>query len=159
MKLMNMEHLIVFKERPPHPPSKAQMLALQNVHEEHYGKSLVNLFKNVGFDILTITYGKKRFKFITTIWFWYDIYIYISNDAGLFASFPTKINVQHFDPISEKLHLRKTFPHLRKRIGSESSRRMRVNVEFLKHTRYSYFDDVWFSPESSHCTIYKYIIL
>lgn len=47
----------VFKERPPHPPSKAQMLALQNVHEEHYGRSLLNLFKNVGFDILTITYG------------------------------------------------------------------------------------------------------
>lgn len=57
MTLLFILVIIIFKERPPHPPSKAQMLALQNVHEEHYGRSLLNLFKNVGFDILTITYG------------------------------------------------------------------------------------------------------
>lgn len=45
------------------------MLALQNVHEEHYGRSLLNLFKNVGFDILTITYGKCITLIITQLYF------------------------------------------------------------------------------------------
>ncbi|XP_052712157.1 feline leukemia virus subgroup C receptor-related protein 2-like isoform X2 [Crassostrea angulata] len=49
--------VIIFKERPPKPPSRAQMLATQRVQEEHYGKTLRNLFKNVGFDLLVVTFG------------------------------------------------------------------------------------------------------
>ncbi|XP_021358047.1 feline leukemia virus subgroup C receptor-related protein 2-like isoform X1 [Mizuhopecten yessoensis] len=49
--------LLVFRERPHTPPSKAQMIAVENEANEHYGKSLLNLFKNRGFVILTITYG------------------------------------------------------------------------------------------------------
>ncbi|XP_033740591.1 feline leukemia virus subgroup C receptor-related protein 2-like isoform X1 [Pecten maximus] len=49
--------ILVFRERPLTPPSKAQMIAVENEANEHYGKSLLNLFKNRGFMILTITYG------------------------------------------------------------------------------------------------------
>ncbi|KAK3096848.1 hypothetical protein FSP39_003919 [Pinctada imbricata] len=49
--------IIVFKDKPTNPPSKAQMLAMQNIGQEHYGKSLLNLVKNRGFIILTLTYG------------------------------------------------------------------------------------------------------
>ncbi|KAJ8314731.1 hypothetical protein KUTeg_006881 [Tegillarca granosa] len=49
--------LIVFKNNPPQPPSKAQLLAVQNAANEHYGKSLAALFRNRGFFILMVTYG------------------------------------------------------------------------------------------------------
>ncbi|XP_060071647.1 heme transporter FLVCR2-like [Ylistrum balloti] len=49
--------ILVFRERPHTPPSKAQMIAVENEANEHYGKSLLNLFKNRGFVILTLTYG------------------------------------------------------------------------------------------------------
>ena len=48
----------VFRSEPPRPPSKAQMLAGQAGENEHYGKSLLNLVKNKGFILLTITYGR-----------------------------------------------------------------------------------------------------
>ncbi|KAL5010756.1 hypothetical protein ScPMuIL_013061 [Solemya velum] len=49
--------VIVFRNEPPHPPSRAQYLVIQNTSHEHYGKSLVKLFKNRNFVILMVTYG------------------------------------------------------------------------------------------------------
>jgi len=48
--------IFVFKAKPDRPPSKAQMLA-DNTMDEHFGRSLLNLVKNPGFILLTITYG------------------------------------------------------------------------------------------------------
>ena len=53
----------VFRSEPPRPPSKAQMLAGQAGENEHYGKSLLNLVKNKGFILLTITYGRCTNEF------------------------------------------------------------------------------------------------
>ncbi|KAL4232469.1 Feline leukemia virus subgroup C receptor-related protein 2 [Mactra antiquata] len=49
--------IIVFKNKPPRPPSKAQMLAESSSDGENYFKSLKNLFRNRGFLLLTVTYG------------------------------------------------------------------------------------------------------
>lgn len=49
--------IIAFKDRPPRPPSKAQMLADQNGQKENYFASLKNLFHNRNFILLTLTYG------------------------------------------------------------------------------------------------------
>ncbi|XP_052241720.1 feline leukemia virus subgroup C receptor-related protein 2-like isoform X3 [Dreissena polymorpha] len=49
--------IVVFKEKPPRPPSKAQMLAAASGTQANYFDSLKNLFRNRGFILLTITYG------------------------------------------------------------------------------------------------------
>lgn len=49
--------IVVFKDKPPRPPSKAQMLAAQGGEEQRYFNSLKNLFRNKNFILLTITYG------------------------------------------------------------------------------------------------------
>ncbi|XP_045196562.2 feline leukemia virus subgroup C receptor-related protein 2-like isoform X2 [Mercenaria mercenaria] len=49
--------VVVFKDKPPRPPSKAQMLANQGSHQENYLGSLKNLFHNRNFILLTLTYG------------------------------------------------------------------------------------------------------
>ncbi|CAC5380054.1 FLVCR [Mytilus coruscus] len=49
--------ILIFKNAPPMPPSKAQMLSVQNESNEHYGESLIRLVKNRGFILLTLTYG------------------------------------------------------------------------------------------------------
>jgi len=53
-----MLRVAVFKDRPPRPPSKAQMLLQTSGTDENYLQSLKNLFKNPGFILLTITYGR-----------------------------------------------------------------------------------------------------
>ncbi|KAK6170503.1 hypothetical protein SNE40_018883 [Patella caerulea] len=49
--------LILFKDKPPRPPSVAQMLAVQAAENEKYLSSLVRLFKNKSFMLLMISYG------------------------------------------------------------------------------------------------------
>ena len=49
--------LILFKDKPPAPPSRAQQLAIEAAMKENYLKSLMNLVKNPGFLILVLAYG------------------------------------------------------------------------------------------------------
>nr|XP_014352061.1 PREDICTED: feline leukemia virus subgroup C receptor-related protein 1 isoform X2 [Latimeria chalumnae] len=50
--------IIVFKDRPPLPPSRAQAVLLGIPSENYsYKQSIVNLFKNVPFILLLISYG------------------------------------------------------------------------------------------------------
>lgn len=53
-----------FKEKPQYPPSQAQAAIQDSSPEEYsYEKSIRNLFKNIPFVLLLITYG-KWFSFI-----------------------------------------------------------------------------------------------
>lgn len=56
--MIDSKAFLVFKERPPSPPSQAQMLAARDLQKENYGKTLQNIFKNVSFNILLFTFGK-----------------------------------------------------------------------------------------------------
>ncbi|XP_064316493.1 heme transporter FLVCR2 isoform X4 [Phalacrocorax carbo] len=50
--------IIVFKEKPPHPPSRAQALIQSRPTEEYsYVQSILSLLRNVNFLLLMITYG------------------------------------------------------------------------------------------------------
>ncbi|XP_067674762.1 heme transporter FLVCR2-like [Haliotis asinina] len=49
--------VVVLKDAPPKPPSRAQMLAVEASKNEDYLSSLFRLLKNPGFIILTISYG------------------------------------------------------------------------------------------------------
>ena len=61
-----------FQKQPPQPPSRAQMLAVQAACEsENYLHSLFRLFKNWGYTLLMVTYGKL------TLLLYIYIYIYI----------------------------------------------------------------------------------
>lgn len=51
--------LAVFRNKPPSPPSQAQMLAANVLSDEDYCSSLRNIFANPSFTLLLITYGKK----------------------------------------------------------------------------------------------------
>lgn len=48
--------LLGFKDKPTHPPSRAQAV-LENEVPEKYFKSIINLIKNVHYDLLLVTYG------------------------------------------------------------------------------------------------------
>ncbi|XP_074647757.1 choline/ethanolamine transporter flvcr2a-like isoform X2 [Tubulanus polymorphus] len=48
---------IVFKKEPPHPPSLAQVAAVEAATHEDYKASLLRLLKNSNFLLLTLTYG------------------------------------------------------------------------------------------------------
>uniref|UniRef100_A0A4W3IB16 FLVCR choline and heme transporter 1 n=1 Tax=Callorhinchus milii TaxID=7868 RepID=A0A4W3IB16_CALMI len=48
----------VFKEKPPLPPSNAQALVLDSLRVDYsYKQSVINLFKNVPFILLLLSYG------------------------------------------------------------------------------------------------------
>ena len=49
--------LAIYREKPPVPPSQAQVLILQAAEKENYFSSLRRLVTNWGFILLTITYG------------------------------------------------------------------------------------------------------
>ncbi|XP_025907563.1 feline leukemia virus subgroup C receptor-related protein 2 isoform X2 [Nothoprocta perdicaria] len=50
--------VIVFKEKPPHPPSQAQALIQSRPPEEYsYVQSIVRLLRNTNFMLLMVTYG------------------------------------------------------------------------------------------------------
>ncbi|XP_006890609.1 PREDICTED: feline leukemia virus subgroup C receptor-related protein 1 [Elephantulus edwardii] len=50
--------IIAFKEKPPYPPSQAQAVLQDNLPEKYsYKKSIRNLFKNMPFVLLLISYG------------------------------------------------------------------------------------------------------
>lgn len=56
---------IVFKEKPAHPPSRAQALIHTASPEEYsYLQSIVRLFRNVNFVLLIVSYGKVPFLLI-----------------------------------------------------------------------------------------------
>ncbi|CAL1540826.1 unnamed protein product [Lymnaea stagnalis] len=48
---------ILFQDKPPNPPSRAQLLSVENAANENYLQSLVHLFKNKGFLVLMVAYG------------------------------------------------------------------------------------------------------
>ena len=50
--------VIVYKKEPPVPPSKAQAVIAEASKDEDYFSSLRRLFKNRGFLLLMVTYGK-----------------------------------------------------------------------------------------------------
>ncbi|XP_009579401.1 PREDICTED: feline leukemia virus subgroup C receptor-related protein 2, partial [Fulmarus glacialis] len=51
--------VIVFKEKPPHPPSRAQALIQSRPTEEYsYVQSILRLLRNANFLLLMVTYGK-----------------------------------------------------------------------------------------------------
>ncbi|KAH0620486.1 hypothetical protein JD844_021003 [Phrynosoma platyrhinos] len=51
--------ILVFREKPPYPPSRAQaMIHLAAPEEYSYLQSIVRLFRNVNFVLLIVTYGK-----------------------------------------------------------------------------------------------------
>lgn len=53
-----------FKEKPQYPPSQAQAVLQDNPPEDYsYVKSIRNLFRNIPFVLLLITYGKWVFFF------------------------------------------------------------------------------------------------
>lgn len=53
-----------FKEKPQYPPSQAQAVLQDNPPEDYsYVKSIRNLFRNIPFVLLLITYGKCFFFF------------------------------------------------------------------------------------------------
>lgn len=49
--------LLLFRDKPPHPPSRAQQLAVEAATHENYLQSLIRLVKNKGFVVLTLAYG------------------------------------------------------------------------------------------------------
>ncbi|XP_009317769.1 PREDICTED: feline leukemia virus subgroup C receptor-related protein 2 [Pygoscelis adeliae] len=50
--------VIVFKEKPPHPPSRAQALIQSRPTEKYsYVQSILHLFRNTNFLLLMVTYG------------------------------------------------------------------------------------------------------
>uniref|UniRef100_A0A4X2KZE7 Choline/ethanolamine transporter FLVCR1 n=1 Tax=Vombatus ursinus TaxID=29139 RepID=A0A4X2KZE7_VOMUR len=49
--------VIAFKEKPPFPPSESQAVIQHNVSEYSYKQSIMNLFKNMPFVLLLISYG------------------------------------------------------------------------------------------------------
>ncbi|KAM6133106.1 choline/ethanolamine transporter FLVCR2 [Phoenicopterus ruber ruber] len=49
--------VIVFKEKPPHPPSRAQALIQSRPTEYSYMQSILRLFRNANFSLLMVTYG------------------------------------------------------------------------------------------------------
>ncbi|NWR71276.1 FLVC2 protein, partial [Centropus unirufus] len=50
--------IVVFKEKPPHPPSRAQALIQSRPTEEYsYVQSILRLFRNINFLLLMVTYG------------------------------------------------------------------------------------------------------
>lgn len=49
----------VFKEKPPHPPSRAQALIQSRPMQEYsYVQSILRLLRNANFFLLMVTYGK-----------------------------------------------------------------------------------------------------
>ena len=56
---LSVSFLSVFKEKPKHPPSRAQSLSYALASPDaSYFSSIVRLFKNLNFVLLVITYGK-----------------------------------------------------------------------------------------------------
>ncbi|XP_051854372.1 feline leukemia virus subgroup C receptor-related protein 1 [Antechinus flavipes] len=49
--------VIAFKEKPRYPPSEAQAVLQHNPPEYSYKKSIMNLFKNIPFVLLLVSYG------------------------------------------------------------------------------------------------------
>lgn len=49
--------IIVFKEKPKHPPSRAQSLSYSLEPETSYLNPIIRLFKNLNFKLLVLTYG------------------------------------------------------------------------------------------------------
>ena len=59
--------LSVFKEKPKHPPSRAQCLSYALASTDaSYLSSIIQLFKNLNFVLLVITYGKTHVCLIVT---------------------------------------------------------------------------------------------
>ncbi|KFV60194.1 hypothetical protein N328_12274, partial [Gavia stellata] len=55
--------VIVFKEKPPHPPSRAQALIQSRPTEEYsYVRSILRLLRNANFLLLMVTYGLHTSK-------------------------------------------------------------------------------------------------
>ncbi|KFR00477.1 hypothetical protein N306_00191, partial [Opisthocomus hoazin] len=55
--------VIVFKEKPPHPPSRAQALVQSRPTEEYsYVQSILRLLRNANFMLLMVTYGLNAGK-------------------------------------------------------------------------------------------------
>lgn len=57
---LSVSFLSVFKEKPKHPPSRAQSLSYSLVPETSYLNPIIRLFKNLNFKLLVITYGKMQ---------------------------------------------------------------------------------------------------
>lgn len=57
---LSVSFLSVFKEKPKHPPSRAQSLSYSLVPETSYLNPIIRLFKNLNFKLLIITYGKMQ---------------------------------------------------------------------------------------------------
>lgn len=51
--------IIVFKEKPKHPPSRAQSLSYSLEPETSYLNPIIRLFKNLNFKLLVLTYGGR----------------------------------------------------------------------------------------------------
>ncbi|XP_036286697.1 feline leukemia virus subgroup C receptor-related protein 2 isoform X2 [Pipistrellus kuhlii] len=49
--------IIVFKEKPKHPPSRAQSLSYSLIPDTSYLNPIIRLFKNLNFKLLVLTYG------------------------------------------------------------------------------------------------------
>ncbi|XP_020863465.1 choline/ethanolamine transporter FLVCR1 [Phascolarctos cinereus] len=49
--------IIAFKEKPPFPPSESQAVVQHNASEYSYKQSIMNLFKNIPFVLLLVSYG------------------------------------------------------------------------------------------------------
>ena len=59
--------LSVFKEKPKHPPSRAQSLSYALASTDaSYLSSIIRLFKNLNFVLLVITYGKMHMCLVIT---------------------------------------------------------------------------------------------
>lgn len=58
---LSVSFLPVFKEKPKHPPSRAQSLSYALASPDaSYLSSIIRLFKNLNFVLLVITYGKVQ---------------------------------------------------------------------------------------------------
>lgn len=58
---LSVSFLSVFKEKPKHPPSRAQSLSYSlATTDASYLSSVIRLFKNLNFVLLIITYGKVQ---------------------------------------------------------------------------------------------------
>lgn len=58
---LSVSFLSVFKEKPKHPPSRAQSLSYSlATTDASYLSSIIRLFKNLNFVLLIITYGKVQ---------------------------------------------------------------------------------------------------
>lgn len=60
---LSVSFLSVFKEKPKHPPSRAQSLSYALASPDaSYLSSIVRLFRNLNFVLLVITYGKVHMR-------------------------------------------------------------------------------------------------